>query len=171
MQPFLEERKVQCGHFLWKTLGKVRLQEERPRALHKKYSVSIFYYAPEPNEALSRRTYCSLRERTYRLALSRVMHRCSLLLCSVDETFTLIVVLVVPKSVGIHWFASKPDYAWHSRQRSALGVINTVSFNSQSQLIGHLLCSSPPSYSGCHPILLYIQGSHTLSKWRCQPHW
>lgn len=40
---------------------KVRLLEERTRALHKKYSVSIFYYAPEPNEALSRRTYCSLR--------------------------------------------------------------------------------------------------------------
>lgn len=119
-------------------------QEERPRALHKKYSVSIFYYAPEPNKALSRRTYCSLRERTYRLAPSRVMHRCSLSLCSVDETFTLIVVLVVPKSVGIHWFASKPDYAWHSRQRSALGVISTVSFNSQRQLLGHLLCSSPP---------------------------
>ena len=85
-----------------------------------------------------------LGERTYRLALSRVMHRCSLSLYSVDETFTLVVVLVVPKSVGIHWFASKPDYAWHSRQRSALGVISTVSFKSQRQLLGHLLCRSPP---------------------------
>ena len=40
---------------------KIRLLEERTRALHKKYSVSIFYYTPEPNEAWSRRTYCSLR--------------------------------------------------------------------------------------------------------------
>lgn len=123
---------------------KVRFQEERTRALHKKYSVSIFYYTPEPNEAWSRRNYCSLRrENLLPSTLSSVADR-SLLLCSVDETFTLIVVLVVPKSVGIHWFASKPDYAWHSRQRSALGVINTVSFNSQRQLLGHLLCSSPP---------------------------
>lgn len=29
--------------------------EERSRALHKKYSVTDFYYAPEPNEAWSRR--------------------------------------------------------------------------------------------------------------------
>ena len=123
---------------------KVRFQEERTRALHKKYSVSIFYYTPEPNEAWSRRNYCSLRrEVLLPSTLSSDAGR-SLSLCSVDETFTLIVVLVVPKSVGIHWFASKPDYAWHSRQRSALGVISTVSFNSQRQLLGHLLCSSPP---------------------------
>ena len=123
---------------------KVRFQEERTRALHKKYSVSIFYYTPEPNEAWSRRNYCSLRrEVLLPSTLSSDAGR-SLSLCSVDETFTLVVVLVVPKSVGIHWFASKPDYAWHSRQRSALGVISTVSFNSQRQLLGHLLCRSPP---------------------------
>ena len=34
---------------------KVRLLEERTRALHKKYSVTDFCYAPEPNEAWSRR--------------------------------------------------------------------------------------------------------------------
>ena len=93
--------------------------------------VGINYCSPIVLEVLLPSTFSSVAD-------------CSLSLCSVDETFTLIGVLVVPKSVGIHWFASKPDYAWHSRQRSALGVISTVSFNSQRQLLGHLLCSSPP---------------------------